>query len=291
MFCGRLRGTLSWFRLLSLSLLLSLLVLLCSPVQARSLRKATQLWEQATVHQAALAYISLGTLNDMVRGRRLSRAKAQGHLRMLIAQLDRELRALKTLKVYGSGKAKAFVRHLRVVFDFLLQAARAFDAYLRSPSQATMRAFLTLRNAAARDVGKTFRHPGRKRVRSYRGGWRVARFQLSNSVAREVALGYLTIGLLGDAYFKRLLSQSQLLGFLNTALQSLSESSRLSARVTRQHRGKDRRILFRLFKARAELVQQGASLKAFVTSRKRSYLRKYSLHRRRAWAYLAFLGR
>jgi hypothetical protein len=234
-------------------------------------------------NQLVMAYYSTGLLGDLYRAKVYSDAKTLHSVRLLYSLLGKEKIFIRRLDVGRHATQKALYRHILATIDLLLLALKSLQDVINKQDGADIKQFLTYRNAAAQDLQKLLHHRDLQRRRSYRGGWQAGLNYLGHHVGLDLAYGYLTIGLIADAYFQLVIDEEQATGYLGPGLRLLQSSAERLGQISAVLSVRDKAYVNTVRQGMQLIYQQGVYLGQFMKTRNRQYLARYSQLRNQAW--------
>ena len=238
----------------------------------RSLRKVHTSWELLMGNRLVMSYYSLGYIGDLYRHKIYNKLKTKRYLSVLQTLIKKDKQFLASFK-YPSGRSnKLLFRRIRAVVDMLDMASTSLNHAVKLGRVSSLKQFFIYRNSIARDIGRIFAMKALKRRRYYRGRWRFALKALGHYLGSDTIIAYLMFGLIADGYFQLAFKNVEILPRIRMGIQLLQNSKGAISNVWASVPRKDRIYLKRLQNATISLLNEGQSLRDFISSRRRSYL-------------------
>lgn|GEM_PF-1758058 len=257
----------------------------------RSLRKVHETWEMLLGNNLVLAYYNLGLIGDLFRAKVYTSSKAHTQLRMVLQTLREDTALVKQLKPLGSRTRKDFFRKLKSTMHILYMGGLTLQKAILYKSPKRMKQFLIYRNAVFKDINRVIKHPGLRKKQSYRGGWKVGRRCLGHFLGVDMAFGYQTIGLIADGYFQKTWNARRAISQLDIVMGLFKASALGTNRIKSMLHPKDQRYVAYVRQGLRYLYMEANTLKKFMKTRNRLFLKRYLKYRRLSWGYVRPLAR
>ncbi len=249
--------------------------------EARSLRRVHQTWELLMGNRLVMTYYSLGYLGDLYRHKIYNSSRTLRYLRTLQELVKKEKSFLSSFKYPAGRSNKLLFRRLKAVVDLLDLACNSLRLSVKKT--IPLKQFLIYRNSIARDIGQIFAMKALKKRRYYRGRWRFGLRALGHYLGSNVVMAYLMFGLIADGYFQLAFQKEEILPRVKMVIQFLRTSKIAILHVKTSVPRRDRSYIQSLARTTIFLINEGISLRDFITSRRRPYLIAY-----RKWKILAW---